>query len=369
MSNLRRLFLSKNPYKINNRETAFCEAMRENYAAQCALFPNYFALADLEDPQIKTLDDLNKLPALTTLFLKRNPNFAKNSETKGLKVTSSGTGGVRSDLVFDSSSVRLGLGMALRFFAYHKLVSPMPTQYIIMGYEPTKNNQAGAVKTAFGASFFAPPLERVYALKHTPEGYAVNIDGISAALLRYAKRPFPVRIIGFPSFLWQMVTELKSRGICLNLPNTSKILLGGGWKQFSDQRVSDTQFFETIEETLGIKRHQIYEFFSAVEHPIPYLKCQQGHFHTPVYSRVVARDPETLAVVPPGELGILNFMTPLVQSAPLLSVMTDDLGICQEGGCGCGLDSPFFKWVGRAGIEQIKTCAMEANQMAGGERE
>lgn len=368
MSNLRRLFLSKNPYEIRGREAVFCKAMRENYAAQRALFPDYKVLTDLEDWQIDTLEDLNKLPVLTTLFLKRNPNFAKNPVLKGLKVTSSGTGGVRSDLVFDSKSVRMGLGMAFRFFAYHKLVSPIPTQYIIMGYEPNKNNQAGAVKTAFGASFFAPPLERVYALKYTSEGYAVNVEGVSKALLRYAKRPFPVRIIGFPSFLWQMVTELKSRGITLSLSRSSKILLGGGWKQFSDQRVSDEQFFETIEETLGIKKHQIVEFFSAVEHPIPYLKCQQGHFHTPVYSRVIARDPETLEGVPAGELGILNFMTPLVQSAPLLSVMTDDLGICHESGCGCGLDTPFFKWVGRAGVEQIKTCAMDANQVVGGER-
>ena len=86
----------------------------------------------------------------------------------------------------------------------------------------------------------------------------------------------------------------------------------------------------------------------------------------PIYSRVIIRDVGTLEPVPYGQMGLLSFVTPLVLSMPLSSVVTDDLAISYEGGCTCGIKSPYFKLLGRAGVSQIKTCTADAAELMGG---
>ena len=108
------------------------------------------------------------------------------------------------------------------------------------------------------------------------------------------------------------------------------------------------------------------EFFGAVEHPILYTTCSHHHFHIPVYSRVVIRDVDTLEPVPMGTPGLVNLMTPMVGSMPLLSVITDDLGVLRPGeDCGCGINSPYLTILGRVGMPEIQTCAAGAAELLG----
>ncbi|MBR4274396.1 MAG: acyl-protein synthetase, partial [Bacilli bacterium] len=54
--------------------------------------------------------------------------------------------------------------------------------------------------------------------------------------------------------------------------------------------------------------------------------------------------------------------------APLLSVMTDDIGILHEETCPCGEKSMYLEILGRSGIEDIKTCAAGAEDLLKGEK-
>jgi hypothetical protein len=158
---------------------------------------------------------------------------------------------------------------------------------------------------------------------------------------------------------------LKEKGISLKLNKNSKILLGGGWKQFEDTDRED--FYVRIEKTLGLKKENCFEFFSAAEHPLPYCKCKNGNFHVPIYSHVIVRDVKTLLPLKNGEEGLLNFISPLVWSMPLTSVLTDDLGVLHDGAeCACGIGTPYFELRGRANVRQIKTCATAASELLGG---
>ena len=61
--------------------------------------------------------------------------------------------------------------------------------------------------------------------------------------------------------------------------------------------------------------------------------------------------------------GLVNLITPMVKATPVLSVMTDDLGILHNGSeCCCGLKTPFLDIVGRVAPEDIKTCAAGAEE-------
>ena len=120
-------------------------------------------------------------------------------------------------------------------------------------------------------------------------------------------------------------------------------------------------FYALVEEILGLPDSRCSEFFGAVEHPVLYCDCPRHHFHLPIYSRVLIRDVKTLTPVPNGTPGLVNLLTPMVESAPLTSVMTDDLGILHDGReCGCGISSPWLEIIGRVGMPDNKTCAAGA---------
>lgn len=47
--------------------------------------------------------------------------------------------------------------------------------------------------------------------------------------------------------------------------------------------------------------------------------------------------------------------------------MSDDLAIMHDGiECGCGINSPYFEILGRAGLTDIKTCAAGAEELMKG---
>ncbi len=361
------LFTSKNIYDHPGTDSIFISAVKHNvmyHLRHCREYRRILKTRKFKIKQLASIKDLYRLPALPTLYLKTHRLRSMPPEKIFIKATSSGTRGKKSRIGFDLKSLYYGAFMVLRTAAYHGLLSLKPANYLILGYKPDSKNHTVIAKTAFGATFFAPAISRAYALKPSPEGYQLDLGGLKKALLRYSRQPFPVRLIGFPSYLYFFLQELQKSGIKLKLPEGSRILLGGGWKQHYTEQVDKTALYALIREVLGIPEDNCREFFGAVEHPIVYCDCRNHHFHVPVYSRVIIRDIDTLLPVKNGEPGLVNLITPMVESMPLVSVMTDDLGILHDGSeCGCGIKAPYFEILGRAGLQDIKTCAAGAAEL------
>ena len=156
---------------------------------------------------------------------------------------------------------------------------------------------------------------------------------------------------------------MKEEGIRVKLPKGSLITLGGGWKQFYAEKVEKQDFYDLVYEVLGVDDKHVIEFFGAVEHPILYTDCRYHHFHIPAYGRVIIRDVDTLKPLEHGKVGLINLLTPMVDSVPLLSIMTDDLGILHDEPCPCGEKSPYLEIIGRVGIKDIVTCAAGAEEL------
>ena len=173
-----------------------------------------------------------------------------------------------------------------------------------------------------------------------------------------------MRIIGFPAYLYFLLKEMERREIFLRLPKHSMIMAGGGWKQFYKETVDKRELYRLGERHLGIPESHFREFFGAVEHPGVYCDCPNHHFHIPVTSRVVIRDVDTLEPVGYGTTGLVNLISPLVESMPLVSILTDDLGILHRGcECGCGIEAPYLEIIGRTGVPEIRTCAAGAEEV------
>ena len=360
MDAVKRLFKTKDIYDLKNTDELFVEAVRENFLYHFNNCEQYRKLVTAEKFDIcvvKSTDDLYKIPVIPTLFFKSNSMYS--TDRIKIKAVSSGTSGKRSEVGFDTKSFMLGLKMVLKTFGYHGLLSVIPTNYIVLNYEP---GELGASKTSYGVTYLAPPIRREYALINTPCGVELNKQGIEKAVDAYSHSIFPVRFVGFPAFLYFICTLLKQKGITFKLTRRPSVLIWVGWKQY--ERVDKRELYKLVEETLGITEANIREFYSAVEHPVCYCDCNRHHFHVPVYSRVIVRDVKTLLPVRNGEEGLLSFVTPFIKSMPLLSIVTDDIAVMHDAaGCGCGIRSPYFEVIKRAGLKDIKTCAAGAAEM------
>lgn len=370
MSYRSQLFRTKNPYDLPGTDALFLQAMAENCAYQYAHCPEYRAVLDhfaFRPQDLRRPEDLARLPFLPTLLFKNHHLFSMPAHRLWVKATSSGTRGQFSKVGFEPSGLLCGLHMVLRLGRWRRLFSPKPCNYVLFGYKPHRGNQTAVTKTALGATLFAPALHRAYALRYKNGAYSPDLEGVIRALQQYSRSAFPTRLMGFPSYTYFVLKMMEDRGIRLQLRPGSMILLGGGWKQFYTEQVEKEVLYNLARRVLGVDEHHIVEFFGAVEHPILYCDCPNHHFHVPAYSRVIIRDVDTLEPVAPGRPGLVNLLTPMVQGTPLLSVMTDDLGVLHEGRtCGCGIASPYLEILGRVGLRDIKTCAAGAAELLSG---
>lgn len=366
----RMLFGVKHPFDTQNTEDLFFKAVKENcqfHYTHCIEYKKMMDGMNFNPDSLCSYRDIESIPFLPTLFFKNHSIFSIPSSRMLIKATSSGTKGKFSNIGFEISGLLCGLRMVLKIGKWRKLFSPKPVNYIVFGYKPHRKNKTAVTKTAFGATLFAPALRRTYALKFTKIGYAPDLEGVINAIEKYSQSRFPLRFMGFPSYTYFVLKMMDERGMRFQLKKGSKIMLGGGWKQFYTEKVDKDVLYNLAKKVLGIEETDIIEFFGAVEHPILYCDCSNHHFHVPAYSRVIIRDVKTLKPVENGKIGLVNLITPMVKATPILSVMTDDLGILHDGAeCGCGISSPYLEIIGRIGLKDIKTCAAGAAEFLSG---
>ncbi|MDL2289506.1 hypothetical protein LJB83_01945 [Clostridia bacterium OttesenSCG-928-F22] len=370
MNTRKKLFYHKQVYDIENTNGLFINAVRDITAWHFTNCNEYRAiLCDMgfQPDMLRSYAELYKLPPIPTLYLKQHRMLSVPEKKLHFKSTTSGTSGQPVEVGLDMGALVNGFKMLRKIISYHSLLSLRPANYLILGYQPSKHNKMGAVRTAYGTTFLTPALHKEYALKDTGSDYILDVEGIANALMRYSQRKAPVRILGFPSYFYFLLKKLEQENLSLKLPEKSMVLLGGGWKQFASQKVDKKELYDLAWQRLGIKEERCREFFGVVEHNIPYIDCINHHFHVPVYSRVIIRDIKTMEPVGYQKSGILNLITPFLKSMPLTSIMTDDLAVLHEGrACGCGNTAPYFEVLGRAGLSGIRTCAAGAGSILEG---
>ncbi|MBQ7781912.1 MAG: acyl-protein synthetase [Lachnospiraceae bacterium] len=369
------LFWYKNPYDMEKTELLFRKQMRENMKHHYANCKEYHALLDRfgwDGTKIQNMEDIADIPVLPTLYLKHHRMDSLPTSKMLTRATSSGTSGNKSNIGYDLTSLWRMLGMSVSIGRRHKLFSLRRCRYIILGYEHRKafdkshkDDEKAVAKTAYAFTYMAPAKSRIYALRYQNGEYSLQLEAIKEALIKYSKKKTPVRIIGFPFHAYWLLTQMKEEGITCHLPKGSVIAFGGGWKEYYTQRADKETMYKLVEEVLGIPEANCWEFFGAVEHPVLYTTCPKHHFHVPIHSRVLIRDVDTFKPLPMGQPGLVNLLTPMIKSAPVHSIMTDDLGILHEGStCGCGIKTPYLEILGRVGMDDITTCAAGAEKLS-----
>lgn len=348
---------------------AFLAALREMVGFHIRNNPFYSNYLDyhgfrLED--LKSMEDLPSLPFFHANFFKTHVLKSIPDDKVYRHFTSSGTTGQKSQMFFDEWSFTLMEHMVARNMEARGLISEIPVNNILFGYEPYENSTIGTAMSTVLLSTFAPSNRMFFALRQAGKGtHEFDIFGAIRTLQEYADEGIPVRIFGFPAFFYFTVQRMKDLGMApLRLHPDSLAMFGGGWKGFADKQIPKPEFYGEIGERLGIASENIIDSFGSVEHFVPYLECPQHHFHLPVWSQAVIRDVRTLQPAGYGTPGFLNFISPYISCTPANSLMLGDLGMLHEpGSCPCGNTRPWFEVLGRAGTSKNKSCAIAAAEL------
>jgi len=368
MTNKEKILAHGDVYDFGGTSELFLNSMREIvewHIEHNDFYAKFLKAQNFCVRQIKTESDLHKIPPIHANFFKSYEALSVPREDIVVHVTSSGTGGQKSQMFFDKPSWDFGQGMIKSTLNYFGFISNEPTNYILYTYEPAPDNKMGTAKTDEGLLQYAPVNKVAYALKNNGTDYDFDNYGIMEALKDYEKDGLPVRIFGFPSFMYFTLKQMKDMGMKpLKLNKNSMTLFGGGWKGHSDKQISKQELYKLAEEMLGIPENRCRDGYGSTEHSVPYFECPHHRFHIPIFSRMYIRDFKTLEPLAFGKTGFASFITPHLSSVPAVSVLMGDKAVMYEGEkCGCGIKTPFMEILGRAGTAAAKSCAISASEL------
>lgn len=346
----------------------FLAAMREALALhmrRSEVFRGVCRMQGFEPRMLRSEKDLGLVPFIMVNAFKER-DLSIPGVRVALELTSSGTTGQKSRMLLDRTSLDRVQRLARQVFAGLGLVDPSQTaDYLCFTYDPSKARNLGTAWTDKLLMGFTRAGEAFFAFQWdgAKGDFRFAREEAVEALERFEKRGRPVRILGFPAFALQLCEDFRAkRGRSAKLARGSRVITGGGWKDLQDKAMDKGLMRRRLADGLGIPAEHVRDLFGMVEHGVPYVDCGLGEFHIPDYSRVLVRDPATLAVLPAGKTGLLQFMTPYLSSYPSISLLTCDFGSVLPR-CRCGLGGPILRIRGRAGVAKLKGCAVSASRL------
>ncbi len=305
--------------------------------------------------QLKSEEDLAKIPGTMVHLFKEHEFCSVPREELALVLTSSGTGGQKSQQFLNKESLQNVKRLALTIHRSLGMASDKEYNYLCFTYDPKVANDLGTAFTDELLTNFTGKKEVYYAIQWNGSDFELNEKGVIETLSRFEKSGVPTRILGFPALLFEMIEK---HNLKMNLGPDSWLQTGGGWKGKADKEIPKNEFRKMISERLGIPEENQRDLFGMVEHGIPYVDCKKGNLHIPNYARVYVRSPHDLSLRKKGERGLLHFMCTYNTSYPAPSLLTTDYG--RLGSCDCGIKGDTLILEGRAGVSKHKGCALKA---------
>ncbi len=354
----------------------FLSAMITSYKRQLERFPAYAKATEhliragkAKPPEaIEGIEDLEYIPAISVYALKVFEFESRVSDII-LRLQSSGTSGYRSRIELNERSLRRVRKIAFNVYSSYGLTDLQKEyNYIGFTYDPAKARDIGTAFTDVLLTTFTKVNEVFWALRYDEDRgeFFFDLEGVLKALERFQRdlelNGRPLRILGFPAYLWFTLEEIERRypKHRFRFGRDSYVLPGGGWKTLMHKEIPKPVFKAKLEEVLGIPSENVRDLYGMVEHGVPYVECEAGRFHVPIYSRVFAVDPRTGKRLPYNQPGLLKFFTPYIESYPSIAIVSTDLGIVRYDRCECGRETEYIELIGRAGKVNLKGCAIQA---------
>jgi hypothetical protein len=197
--------------------------------------------------------------------------------------------------------------------------------------------------------------------------WAVGADGIrtEAALdtLRAAERTgSPLLVIGTSFAFVHLVDALAERGAAITLPHGSRVMDTGGFKGRS-REMGREELYARIGAAIGVPPAWCVNEYGMTEMGSQFYDSRAGspeaatlsarRYRAAGWVRTRAVDPETLELLPPGEVGILRHWD-LANLGSVLALQTEDLGVCEPAG---------FRLLGRSRGAEPRGCSIAMDEL------
>lgn len=355
------------PYRHSASDRAlFTAALRASAAVhmrRCPEFAGLWKAEGFRPADLRSWRDTARMPHIVVAAFKERGLVSAAKKEAVLEMTSSGTSGQRSRIVFDRPSLLRLQRQAWQVFNGMGLAAgETVTDYLCFTYDPAVAKNVGTAFSDESITGLTLRGEVFYALRWDAgkKDFYFDLEGSVAALERFERSGRPARLVGFPAHAMAVCEEFARRhGRAARLHPGSRVITGGGWKDKQDRAVDKSEMRGRLARALGLPAEHVRDLFGMVEHGVPYVDCRLGNFHIPVYSRVIARHPATLRALPCGETGLLQFIAPYLTSYPSISLLSSDRGWIEKK-CPCGLGGEVLHIAGRAGVTRMKGCAVSA---------
>ena len=307
----------------------------------------------------KRANKLEEIPWMLVTALKHYPMLSTDDAV--LTLTSSGTSGQKTEISLNEASLNNLRTIAEKIYGGMGLVDKREeVNYLCFTYDPEYARDVGTAWSDKNNLSFTGVNEVFYALKWNGKSFYFDRKGAIEQLRRYSLEDLPVRILGFPAYIAETLAGFRESCGRVDLGEKSFVLPGGGWKGKKGEMPKDL-FRGMIRDVTGIPEENVRDCYGLAEHGIPYVECEYGNMHVPLYSEAEVIDPLTLKVCSHGEKGLLHLMSPYNLTSPYLSILTTDYGTMEEN-CPCGMGRPYIDIAGRAGIKKHLGCAVSALQ-------
>lgn len=343
------------------RQEAFLAAMNEAYHfhfKHCDAFSKFCKNRALH--QEACFSDVSELPFLPVQAFKlfgRDLLKTDVNDEKTFLISSSATSGVPSSIsVTRDLAKRQAFSMAKILQSF---IGVGRRPFIMFDVEPT-HNISGSVGARFGASVGYSSLSSnaIFVLDEDENGQLhLNEEKFAQAIQDAGKSKRPPIVFGFTFVLYDF---LKSNNTAFkkSVFTDANVLHIGGWKKLEDRSISKAVFNEMMADVIGVKPSNVIDVYGFTEQMgLNYPSKGLEPKLTSVFADVLVRDISTLEVLPDGEEGLLQFVSPLPNSYPGISVLTDDLGVISSAwGEVDGRFGKTFEITGRAKNAEVRGC-------------
>lgn len=349
-----------------DNDLLFLEAMRENYAVQWKQQPYLRWLGErtgFGPDLLREYGDIFRIPPLFVGTMKQHAFSSVPDDQIVLTLTSSGTAGQKTRSFFDRASLARIEQLSRAVFRATGFVSETPVHTFIFNYDTSQATDVGTAWSAEQKAALAPSIARHWTIRKNEATGAFDFDPLQwAEAVLAVPAGQPVRLIGFPAFIYRCVLEMVRLDPGFRVHPDSFVICGGGWKNHQGESMTHQGFARFLEEQIGLPAANVRDTFGMAEHGIPYAACKEGHHHMPVFARLAVLDPLSLQPLPPGREGMLHLLTPYNTAQANLSVLATDLAVLAEG-CPCGIRGPYIAAIRRGGTRKHKGCAIAAQEI------
>lgn len=353
--------LSRDPFSPRTRETQelFENATLNEIRYQIAHNELYKHFVAENIDEVANVD-LTTLPGVPAQVFKEIGQSLGTTAAENAKfvMQSSATSGIPSSVVVDDITAKRQAKSMTNVMK--KVLGDVKMQMLVADASPkqAKTNAVGARYAAVtGYLKFSSGFN--FLLEEDSEGSLVLSPSAELQLATAASEGKPVIVFGFTFVLFKALLQtLIQENKHITLPPGSKIIHIGGWKKLEDQKVSPQEFKSIAFEALGVLPENCFDIYGFTEQMgLNYPECSLGWKHVPLYSELRVLNATNLQSSKPGELGLLEFTSPIPHSYPGNRVVTDDVGYLNPlDECGCGWSGQSFKITGRRKRAEIRGC-------------